>query len=186
MFQRGFFLLQRDLDLDTLFRSTEPQFIATLLEASVGTPADELWQGLFGPRRRLYKRWAEFSYFQERELYEQIARRPYPWLEGLSSALADGLSAKLGRRVAAHQVLVDAPPVKREVEFHVEVAFPKEQCHRNLGDISPAVHALATRQFDDYVKRVRIFIAPELLADALAAGPVTDLVSAALPRMPAA
>jgi hypothetical protein len=38
--------------------------------------------------------------------------------------------------------------------------------YRTLAEVSPAVHTLATRQFDDFVKRVRIFahpsVAPEL------------------------
>jgi hypothetical protein len=51
------------------------------------------------------------------------------------------------------------------VEFHVEVYFPKESVYRPLAEVSPAVVALATRQFDDYVKRVRVFAHPRLAAD---------------------
>jgi hypothetical protein len=59
-------------------------------------------------------------------------------------------------------VLLDAPPVEREVEFHVEIHFPKEDCYRPLGDVSPVVRTLARKQFDDYVKRVRVFVHPGL------------------------
>ena len=59
-------------------------------------------------------------------------------------------------------MLFDAPPAKREVEFNVEVFFPKEDRYRKLGEVSPAVHTLATKQFDDYVKRVRLFVHPRL------------------------
>jgi hypothetical protein len=82
-----------------------------------------------------------------------------------SEALATRLSRRIARRVAPHEVLFDAPPMQREVEFNVDIYFPKEQCYRKLGDVSPVVKTLAQRQFDDYVKRVRIFIHPRLLED---------------------
>jgi HD superfamily phosphohydrolase len=180
MFQRGFYLLHADLDCDRLFRLAEPQFIMAILEEASGTPAEELFTGLFGPQRRLYKRFAEFSYFQERELYEQIARSPYRRLVEVSERIAEVLSTRLGKRIAPHQVLVDAPPVKREVEFRVDVRFPKENCYRSLGDISPAVHTLATKQFDDFVKRVRVFVAPEIADAVHCDGGAAEVVAAAL------
>lgn len=180
MFQRAFYLMQAELDCDRLFRLAEPQFIAAILEEAAGTPACELLEGLFGSQRRLYKRFAEFSYFQERDLYEQIARSPYLRLIEIAERIAEVLSTQIGKRVAPHQVLVDAPPVKREVEFRVEVLFPKERCYRSLGDISPAVHTLATRQFDDFVKRVRVFVAPEIAATLAANCLPAEIISTAL------
>ena len=38
--------------------------------------------------------------------------------------------------------------------------------YRRLGDISPVVRTLAQEQFDDYVKRVRIFVHPRVAAEA--------------------
>jgi len=165
MLQRAFFLLHGQLDLDQLFRLPEPAFIDQLVTSAADAPAGELLAGLFGPTRRLYKRLAEFSHFQHREWYEQIARQPYPWLVQASEAFAAAASKRLGRRIAPHEILFDAPPVKREVEFHVEVFFPKENVYRTLAEISPAVHTLATRQFDDFVKRVRIFVYPGLIEE---------------------
>jgi hypothetical protein len=49
---------------------------------------------------------------------------------------------------------------------------------KSLGEMSPVVHTLATRQFDDMVKRVRIFVRPELreqMAKIDFASLVTDL-----------
>ncbi|MBL4886675.1 MAG: metal-dependent phosphohydrolase, partial [Planctomycetaceae bacterium] len=57
--------------------------------------------------------------------------------------------------------LIDSPPLRREVEFRVDVYFSKEDRYRPLTSVSPVVEALAHRQFDDYVKKVRIFVAPE-------------------------
>ena len=53
----------------------------------------------------------------------------------------------------------------REVQFDVEIHFPKENCYRPLGEVSPVIRALATEQFDDYVKRVRVFAHPRLAAE---------------------
>ena len=76
------------------------------------------------------------------------------------------LDGALGQSVAAHDVLVDAPPTELEVEFNVDVYFPKQETYRPLGDISPVVRTLAREQFDDYVKRVRIFVHPRLAVEA--------------------
>ena len=139
--------------------------------------------GLFGPTRQLYKRLAQYSYFQHRELYDRLARRPYPWLVACADEFAAALSRQLGRRVAPHEVLIDAPPVKREMEFRVEIHFPKEQLYRPLGDVSPVVQTLAQKQFDDYVKRVRVFVHPRLVDELRAPGNLADLLSAAIDRM---
>jgi hypothetical protein len=86
--------------------------------------------------------------------------------------------------MAPDEILIDAPPPRREVEFHVEVYYPKEDAYRPLAEVSPAVHALATRQFDDFVKRVRIFVHPRL-ASALAGVPLEPLMEALLEAMAA-
>jgi HD superfamily phosphohydrolase len=182
MLQRAFYLLHGQLDLDPLFRLAEQPLVDQLLAAAGRSPAAELLDGLFGPARRLYKRLAELSHFQQREIYEQFARRPYPWLAAASEAFAAAASKQLGRRIAPHEVLLDAPPVRREVEFHVEVFFPKENVYRTLAEVSPAVHTLARQQFEDYVKRVRLFIHPRLLAD-LRTAPLDQLLRETLRAM---
>jgi uncharacterized protein len=162
MLQRAFFLLHDQLELDPLFRHTESRMISELRRIARGSPADELLDGLFGPVRRLYKRLAQFSFFEQRHWYEQLARRPFSWLVRCSEVFAGQISRQLRRRVAPTEVLFDAPPTKLEVQFQVEIFFPKESCYRPLGDVSPVVSTLARKQFDDYVKRVRIFVHPRL------------------------
>ena len=93
-----------------------------------------------------------------------MARRPYAELVNFSERIAAGLSNALGEKVAPHEVLVDAPPAKLEVDFDIEVYFAKQNVFRRLGDISPVVRTLAQEQFDDYVKRVRIFVHPRIAA----------------------
>jgi uncharacterized protein len=186
MLQRAFYLLHRDLDLDHLFRLTDQPFVQQMVAASDGQPAAELLSGLFGPTRRLYKRLVEFSHFQERQWYERIARQPYSWLVAASEAFAAAASRRVGRRIAPHEILFDAPPARREVEFHVEVFFPKENVYRTLAEVSPAVHTLATKQFDDYVKRVRVFVHPALAADLSRIDAIESLMGETLSGLSAA
>ncbi len=180
MLQRAFYLLHGEMDLDSLFRSTEPQMIAAMCQAASSGPAEELLDGLFGPSRRLYKRLAEYSIYQGQETYEQLARRPYPWLVACAESLARILSTRLGRRVAPHEVLIDAPPVKLEVQFQVDVHFTRENTYRPLGEVSPVVRTLAEKQFDDYVKRVRVFVSPGIREELRDVDWVDRLVSDAI------
>ncbi|MDP6446084.1 MAG: HD domain-containing protein, partial [Pirellulaceae bacterium] len=110
MLQRAFFLLHAQLDLDLLFRTSENELIGRLREAAGSSPAGELLAGLFGPTRQLYKRYEEFSFLDDQVIYERLARRPYAWLVACAEEFAIELSRSLGRRVAPHQVLFDAPP----------------------------------------------------------------------------
>ena len=61
-------------------------------------------------------------------------------------------------------ILIDAPPPHREVEFNVLIFDPKEQTYHPLHCVSPVVDALAKTQFDDFVKRVRVFATSEIAA----------------------
>jgi HD superfamily phosphohydrolase len=183
MLQRSFYLLHGELDLDALLRLTEAPLLAALEQAAAQGPARDLLTGLFGPTRRLYKRVDEYSFFDHRELYDRLAHRPYPWLAACSDHFAAVASGALGRVVAPHEILFDAPPVAREIEFNLEIYFSKKGHYRTLGEVSPMIRALACEQFDDYVKRVRIF-AHARIASALRALPnVPKLVEHAIDRM---
>ena len=184
MLQRAFVMLSDSLDHNTLFSHTEPPLIAQLLALAGQGPARELFDGLFGPTRRLYKRVAQYSLYQQPQLYDLLARRPYPWLVRYAENFAAIASNSIGKPIAAHEVLFDAPPVKLEVQFQIEVYFAKEDCYRPLGDISPVVKTLAQKQFDDYVKRVRILAHPRVVEDLLSLGKLPELISAAVERTP--
>ena len=180
MLQRAFYLLHDQLDLDGLFRMTEPAMIAHLEKAAGDGPAAELLSGLFGPTRRIYKRLAQYSFFERQDLYRRLARRPYPWLAACAERLAGLAGAASGRVVAPHEILFDAPPVEREVEINVEIYYPKEDRYRPLGEVSPVVRTLAREQFDDYVKRVRIFAHPRVAPDLRRLENLPALVSRAI------
>lgn len=160
MLQRAVFLLRDTIDFAGLQLLAERPMIESLCAQAGHGPAGELLSGLFGERRQLYKRLAQYSYFEEPEVYQRLARQPYETLLRHAERLAAALGKLLGSSVAPHEILVDAPPVGLEVEFDVEVHFRKQNAYRRLGDISPVVRTLAREQFDDFVKRVRLFTHP--------------------------
>ena len=88
----------------------------------------------------------------------------------------------MGRVVAPHEILIDAPPVHREVEFDVTVYYPKQDCYRRLDEVSPVVRTLARDQFDDYVKRVRIFAHPRVVDELRRVERLDDLVEQSIDR----
>jgi HD superfamily phosphohydrolase len=181
MLQRAFYLVHGLVDLDALFRLAEGPWIDTLGKAAAGGAAEELVEGLFGPHRRLYKRVAQYSPLDSPAVFRQLARRPYPWLAACAQQLAVEASTALGRVVAPHEILLDAPPVEREVDFNIGVYFAKTGQYRPLGEISPVVRALGS-QFDDYVKRVRVFAHPRVAEELAGYERFDELLERAIAR----
>lgn len=150
-------------------QQSDTEFAAQLLRQAEAFPdAASLAQGLFGPKRALYKRLAEFSFADDPQLFGRLARRPYLEIVQTATHLADRLSRHLDRPLAPTEILIDAPPVKLEVQFKIDIRRPSPSGSQAaqfvpLEDVSPVVRALATEQFDNFVKRIRIFIAPERL-----------------------
>jgi HD superfamily phosphohydrolase len=162
MFARAFFELHRGLDLARLFQQTEADVIDTLRTAARGTRCERLLEGLFGPRRQIYKRVIECTLHHHPALYELLTRRPIGVLVEWAERLAGALGPLIGERLSGADLVIDAPPGDREVEFEVDLYFAKEDCYRPLHEVSPVVRALAGTQFDDYVKRVRIYARPDI------------------------
>jgi len=158
MLQRLFceLYLSGQIDFSQFIRSSEDEAIQFFLKASKGTPMEKLAQGLFGAKRVIYKRVAQFSILEHEEKYRQFAGKPYRQL----CELADRYNTEA--HAAPLSVLIDAPPVEKEVEIKIDVYFPKADRYRALEDISPVVRAMAKEQFDDYAKRVRIFAHPDV------------------------
>ncbi len=164
MFANGFYGLHRNFELREFFRKSESETVLALRNAARGTACERLLEGVFGPRRKLYKRVGEYSLYQSPLVYQHVARRPFSVLVRCQQILAERLSARWKRPFAATDVLLDAPPPHREVEFNVDIFYAKENVYRPLASVSPVVDALARTQFDDYVKRVRVFAHPDLAA----------------------
>lgn len=162
MFARSFYELHRDLDLKTLFQQSEYDVIRELRLAGASTVVASLLEGLFGPKRRLHKRVLELSLYQTPELYRKIAGRPFADVLEVARRLSDRIARELSCDVQPIDLLIDAPPIHKEVEFKVDIFYPKERKYHPLSHVSPVVNALARTQFDDYVKRVRVFADPNL------------------------
>ena len=183
MLQRAFFDLHESLSCDALFQLAEQPFCEALLAAAEGQPAGELLAGIFGPRRELYKRIAQFSFTESPEVFKQLSHRPFDELVACASHLAKGVGKALKTEIAPHELLVDAPPRKLEVQFDIEVFDAKQDVYRRLGEISPVVHSLAKNQFDNYVKQVRLFAHPRI-ADQLRGLPnINELLTEAIARV---
>ena len=162
MFARSFFELYKRHDLRTLFQQREFEVIAALRSEAAGTPVASLLDGVFGTKRKLHKRVVEFSLYQTPDLYRSLAGRPYAELIEVGQRVLDTAEQWLGRPLNPTDLLIDAPPTHKEVEFKVDIFHPKEGVYRPLSQVSPVVAALAKTQFDDYVKRVRVFAEPTL------------------------
>lgn len=162
MFARAFYELHGMFDLQSLFRMTDSEMIRLLRDRARGNSVEPLVEGVFGPRRQLYKRTAEYAHFQQAELYSLLAGRPFADLVACSRQLALELSRQTGLDIAPEDILIDAPPPHREIEFRVPIFFPREGVYRPLSEVSPVVESLGKRQFDDCVKRVRVFTRPRV------------------------
>jgi HD superfamily phosphohydrolase len=170
MFARAFYELRERVDLSLMFTDSDAGMIAQLRSAAQGHPSEVLLESVFGRRRALYKRAAEFSHLSDEQVYRKLSRRPYADLVEVSRRLTVRIKSTLGRDFPAMQVLVDGPPPHREVEFAVDVYFAKERVYRPLRSVSPMIDALARTSFDDYVKRVRVFVEPGLARELKDAG----------------
>jgi HD superfamily phosphohydrolase len=176
MFARAFFSLYKRFELRELFLKSESEMIAALREAASGSEVEPLIEGVFGPRRSLYKRVAEFSLYQNQPVYQQLRGQPFGHLVEAAKQLASAFTKATGTNINPADVIIDAPPAHREVEFKVDIYFPKEDVYRPLQEVSPVVDSLARTQFDDYVKRVRIFVAPHVSKRVLEVPNLTTLV----------
>lgn len=140
--------------------ATDNQVVGELLQKSKKEAWEPCVAGIFGPVRHLYKRIAQFDYLDEPLLHRSLSRRPYTQITSLSRRLTQRIANALGSPLSDVDVLIDAPSQKIDIQFQMEVRLP-HGAFRQLGDVSPMVQALATKQFDDIVKRVRIFANPK-------------------------
>ncbi len=163
MLQRVVFELREQLDLVRLFESDDAGFVRQLQAAGRQTACGPMLDGLFGERRSLYKRVAQFTISQDRDVYARVSRQPYPWLVETGARVVECLRPACGRDISPLDVLIDAPPQGLEIQFRIPVRYDQPRRFRWLEEVSPVVKTLATRQFDDYVKRIRVFIHPRLV-----------------------
>ena len=166
MLQRSFFrslAAGKNVDWEAEFRFGENDFVSRWRQRSAGQePVSSLLGGLFSSRRGLYKRAANFSFVENESLYRALAQKPYAELTAAGERLAEALAKATGHQVSPDDILIDAPPAKLEVQFNIDIFESRSETWRPLGEVSPMIHTLARKQFDDYVKRVRVFCKPNL------------------------
>ncbi len=149
-----------------------------------------LLEGIFGGERLLYKRVRQFSIIEEPDLYRILAGRPFQDLWNISrqfivlvnkafKAKAE-VTGKRAYQAKEYELLLDAPPVDREVEFQIDIYYPRENRYRSLSEASPVIRALAREQFDDYVKRVRLFATPSLAKHLLELVDINEILQEAI------
>ncbi|MCU0708756.1 MAG: HD domain-containing protein [Pirellula sp.] len=162
MLQRAVYELRdREELVDAWLGMDESTMQESLMEASRGKSFEPCVFGLFGMRRALFKRIAQFDRLSDPELHRALARRPYDEIVAIARELARQIQPSITTPIGPNDLLIDTPPIKLEVQFDLQVRMP-DGSFRALSELSPVVQALATRQFDEMVKRVRIFVAPHL------------------------
>lgn len=170
MLQRMVYCLQDQVSTLRWLEQSDAQFGEDCMQLSERTSVSNLATSLFGNRRAIYKRICQFSFHENPEVHRLLAGRPYAELIEVSQRFASRLSQQCGLEIKEHELLIDAPPVKLEVQFKLPVktsvkpnkAGPDQFV--SLSSISPVVRTLATEQFDSFVKQVRVF-APKALRD---------------------
>ena len=171
MLQRAFFRSMEsaaEIDWQDEFQRGENDFVTRWRERSQDSEAiHSLLEALFSNRRQLYKRAAHFNFVENESLYRSLAQRRYSDLTSVGERLTAALAKATGEIILPDDVLIDAPPAKLEVQFNIDVHDQRNDQWRSLGEVSPMIHTLARKQFDDYVKQVRIFCKPNL-SDAVA------------------
>lgn len=162
MLQRAVYELREHEDLANAWADMdEATMKESLLEVSRGKPFEPCVLGLFGLRRNLYKRIAQFDNLSDPELHRSLARRPYPEIVSIARELTRMVQPLVEAPIRENDLLIDTPPVKLEVQFDLQVRL-RDGGFLPLSELSPVVQSLATQQFDALVKRVRVFVAPHL------------------------
>ena len=169
MLQRTVWLIRERLDTDLLVESTEDTFVKQLSDAAKNSDAQSISEGLFGPRRKLFKRIAAFDAKTHPVLHNTLAGLSYKNLVHVSNGFVQRLAKKTGAIIKPNDILIDAPPREREIEFNLQVCcrgqLNEHKLHwRSLVEMSPVTQSLAQLQFDHLVKQVRIFGSDEAVS----------------------
>ena len=162
MLQRALWLSREQLDIRQLVQSTEESFVQHICDNDKNPVTQLLGNGLFGSQRKLFKRIASFDAKSHPTLHKTLAGLPYKQLVQVSDCFAIRLAKRTGCDIQQNEILIDAPPKQREIEFRLQVRCRDQfgrgkHRWRSLAEISPVTESLAHLQFDYLVKQVRIF-----------------------------
>jgi uncharacterized protein len=162
MLQRLVFRLGSEVLQQAWDEMSDCQFQQKILQLSAGdSNLIPLAESLFGRARRLYKRFSLHNFAVSPEVHKALAHKPFEELVECAGRLSDKLAQRLSVPIGPNDILIDAPPVKLEIQFKLDILNSNGR-HQSLAELSPVVKALATDQFDKFVKQVRVFVRPEL------------------------
>lgn len=161
MLQRIVYRLRDNLPISAWYDMSDAQFQQAVLEAAAQrSELQPLAQSLFGRQRKLYKRFAQYNFSTSPEVHTALAHRPFESLIACAQRFSHALSERCGVPIGPNDLLIDAPPMKLEIQFRLDILSDGRL--QPLASVSPVVRALATEQFDRFVKQVRVFVTPGL------------------------
>jgi len=161
---------QRDPDsfLDVLLTHGDDELLEWLRsETADGSATRYLVRGLVDHRRDLYKRILTLSrvYAEEtkQEAYETIYEMDASALYSLTDRLRARLSPVVDRSLHPADIIIDTPPRDKDALETTEVVYPDARGRRHypLHELSRIVAGIQD-DFSMVVKKIRIFVAPQL------------------------
>lgn len=149
---------------DELLQRDDDQFLEYVwAQAPEGSAAFELLGAMTRGQRRLYKRILTlslaFSDVTLRAAYDRIYLMRREELDALCEMLRSVVSEMIGRPLKAWELLIDTPPRDKD---HVEdVDLVRDERAQPLVQSSQIVRGIAI-DFVKVVKKIRVFVAPEI------------------------
>ena len=162
--------LQPDVDVLTehLLRMGDDEFLVSIRgDAPDDSVAARLLHWMTGDQRLLYKRLTTYSrVYQEEEkraAYERLYALEGDGLDEVMKAIGERLGTLCGIAVRPGDVLVDTPPRDKDHPETVDVCYSgvrgkKSYPLHELSGVVAGVH----RDFVQVVKKIRVFVSPEL------------------------
>ena len=159
-----------DLTRELLSRPDDA-FLTWLRERSPeGSQTHRLLGAVTSGRRRFFKRLLAlsrvFDDIRHHNAYERIYHLGRPELALLREEIASMLGQKLNLRVTIDDVIIDTPPRDKDRLETVDVVYNEggKRVARDLSSMSKVVQGIAT-DFIKVVKKIRIFVAPDVRAE---------------------
>lgn len=150
---------------DIIVQDDEEFLEAMREQAQPGSAAEHLLCALTRGQRRMYKRVLTLTLAYAdpslRTAYDRIYILERAELDGLRRALCSVIEAIIGRRLELWELLIDTPPRDKD---HVEpIDVVRDGVIEPLAERSQIVRGIAS-DFVKVVKKIRVFVAPEVRA----------------------
>lgn len=143
----------------------DERFLETIAErAQEGSAAHALLSALTSDRRALHKRLLTLSRAYDdvaiRSAYEKVYALDAAGLEQLRQLLAEVVGQRLGRSLAPWELLIDTPPRDKDRMEDVDIVDSRGAVS-SLAQGSQVVRGIAG-DFAKVVKKIRVFVAPDI------------------------